>query len=83
MLLLLPLRICGSYRLCYLRCKFSLNFPKPRVAYLQPNLTEALIELFCANVLKKSACCLVWDGLASADQEELKSTELNRIELID
>ena len=43
------------------------GFSLPRVAYLQPDLTEALTELICTSLPKKSACHSVWNGMASAD----------------
>ena len=43
------------------------GFSLPRVAYLQPDLTEALTELICTSLPGKSACCSVWNGTASAD----------------
>ena len=43
------------------------RLPLPRVAYLQPDLTEALTELICTSLPGKSACHSVWSGTASAD----------------
>ena len=43
------------------------GFSLPRVAYLQPDLTEALTESICTSLSGKSTCRSVWNGMASAD----------------
>ena len=43
------------------------GFSLPRVAYLQPDLTEALTELICTSLPGKSAYRSVWNGTESAD----------------